>query len=105
LVVNEMEGPATEKSDDHLTSNEQIAMRCLTRALTASGFSSPIGQGPERVVVYAEDWRKVFYAEGKPGQPANTKRMAFSRAMDGLVAKGRVGALEDLVWQTATRTR
>jgi hypothetical protein len=49
------------------------------------------------------DWRRWVYDEGKPGETADAKRMAFKRALDGLIAKGIIAAQQDLIWLTNCR--
>lgn len=82
-----------------LSNNEQIALLCLAKALRASGMMATVGENfAERSVVTEKDWRQWFYQEGKPGDEQHTKRMAFNRARDALMAKGRVAAQNDYVW-------
>jgi hypothetical protein len=100
LVVNEQDEAAARPAAVSLSDNQQIAMRCLNRALATYAFMSVVGQGSERLVCYVADWRKVFDQEGKPGALPNTKRMAFDRAVGGLLSKGLIGAQDDLVWRT-----
>ena len=41
---------------------------------------------------------KKFYREGKPGESDDTKRKAFGRVVDDLLAKGFIGSQDGFVW-------
>jgi hypothetical protein len=79
--------------------HESIALRCLTRAMTASGILMVVGDGTsERMAVHVEEWRKSFYLEGMPGEQQDTKKKTFARARSSLIEKGTVQAFGDYVW-------
>jgi len=98
--VDEMAEPAAASAQaPSLSSNEKIAVRCFDSAFKADAITATVGPGfDERLVVRVGDWRRWFYQEGKPGEDANTKRMAFNRARDALLAKGCIAAENDFVW-------
>jgi hypothetical protein len=100
LIVAEMAEPTAATSGPvRLSSNEQIALRCLDKSMKANGVIATVGENfDERSVVAQADWRRWFYQEAKPGDDPNTKRMAFNRARDALLAKNRVEAENDYVW-------
>jgi hypothetical protein len=100
LIVDEMAEPAAASAQaPSLSSNEKIAVRCFDSAFKADAITATVGPGfDERLVVRVGDWRRWFYQEGKPGEDANTKRMAFNRARDALLAKGCIAAENDFVW-------
>ena len=100
-TVDEQAGPATAgQTVANLTAIEKIALRCLDSAFKAGAIPATTGADfAERLVVRADDWRRWFYQEGKPGEDQSTKRKAFNRAKDGLLAKRRIAAENDLVWQ------
>lgn len=97
IVVEADQPPAPKTKAPVLTNSEKIALRCLEKAMAASAFSAAVDLD-ERSVVLESDWRQWFYLEGMPGEEQNTKRMAFKRAKDGLLAKGYVAAQLDYVW-------
>ena len=79
-------------------------MRCFDSCFKADCFLAAVGaDGVECAVVRTEDWRKWFYREGKPGEAQETKQKAFKRAVEGLLAKGKISADGDLLWLSAAR--
>jgi hypothetical protein len=85
-----------------LTDNERIALRCLDQAMKADAVLATVfDDDVEGLVVRTDDWRGWFYREGKPGADRKAKEKAFKRAVDGLLAKGRIGTRDDLIWPTA----
>jgi hypothetical protein len=48
--------------------------------------------------VRESDWRQWFYREGKPGESQDTKKKAFQRVRDSLLAKDRIGSRDNFVW-------
>jgi hypothetical protein len=105
LVVQEKsEAGSQPDAAPKLTSNEQIALRCLNEALKASGTMATVDVDfGERKVTSVQNWREWFYRTGKPGESADTQLKAFNRAKDGLIAKGRVAAERDYVFQAEAR--
>ena len=104
IVEEKLEVPAPPSTAARLTANEQIALRCFDHAMKASAVLALVGpDNSELPVIHEADWRRWFYKEGKPAETTDAKRMAFRRAVDGLIAKGRVAASEDLVWRTGHR--
>jgi hypothetical protein len=99
-IVEEQAEPATvSQGGPSLTTNEKIAMRCFDSAFKADAIPATTGADfTERLVIRADDWRRWFYQEGKPGEDQSTKRKAFNRAKDGLLAKNRIAAENDLLW-------
>ena len=102
LIVSETTeapGQAAEKAAP-LTKNEQIALTILDKAMKAESTLATVGPDHEERPTVAENvWRRWFYAEAKPGETQNTKRQAFNRALDGLMAKNRIAAREDFIWR------
>jgi hypothetical protein len=49
------------------------------------------------MTVSVSKWRDAVYQEMMPGDELDTKRMAFKRDRDRLVASGRVVATGDMV--------
>jgi hypothetical protein len=80
------------------TKNERVALHMLGEAMQAHSFMAPVFDGNEGLVVRVADWRAFFYDHAKPGENADTKRKAFSRALDGLLAKKLIGSTSNLVW-------
>jgi hypothetical protein len=72
--------------------------------MKASGLIATVGEDfVQQSVVAQGDWRRWFYQDGKPGDEQHTKRMAFNRARDALLAKGRVAAENDYEWPSAAK--
>lgn len=86
------------------TRNETIALRTLERAMEETPITARVFDGGvEGLVVRVDDWRACFYREGMPGADQRTKRKAFQRAVEGLLAKGLIGVHGDLVWPKGAR--
>jgi hypothetical protein len=102
LIVNEKtEAPPRTEQERPLQDNQKIALDCLDKALKASGTTATVGEDfEERKVTTVSEWKKWFEQEGKPGDSSDTKRKAFDRARDALIAKGKVAAQCDLVFRT-----
>jgi AAA domain-containing protein len=103
LIVNEKkEAGVNASKPTKLSDNEKIAMRCFVSAMKANQIMATVGDNhTERAVIHEGDWRSTFYREGMPGEEQNTRRMAYKRAVTGLIAKGVVATMDDLVWQMA----
>jgi hypothetical protein len=103
LIVNEKkEAGVNASKPTKLSDNEKIAMRCFASAMKANQIMATVGDNhTERAVIHEGDWRSTFYREGMPGEEQNTRRMAYKRAVTGLIAKGVVATMDDLVWQMA----
>jgi len=105
-AIEPAEPPAAKQSPPKsppLSPNETIALRCLDTVLKANAIVATVGdKNTERPVVREADWRARFYAEGKPGETADTKKKAFRRALDSLLAKQRIAAENDFVWRPDT---
>ncbi len=101
LIVVELAVPAAAtKAPAKLSDGDQIALRCLDKAMKASGVLITSGADfAERFAVAVADWRAWFYLEGKPGGNQDTKQRAFKRAKDSLLAKGRIASENDFVWR------
>jgi hypothetical protein len=80
------------------TKNERVALKMLDEAMQAFGFMAPVFDGNEGQVVRVEDWRTYFYDHAKPGEDADTKRKAFGRARDALLAKQLIGSTANMIW-------
>ena len=104
LVVSEqVNAPAKPSKSPTLSSNEQIALTCLEKAIKADGRLANVSEDqPERTVVTEADWRKWYYSEAKPGENQETKRQAFKRSLDALLAKGRIACRGDFIWRAET---
>jgi hypothetical protein len=105
LIVREhTEAPAAEAKAIHLSDNQQIGMKTLHAAMKANGILATVDDDHgERSVVAEADWRAWFYREGKPGESQEIKRQAFKRAVESLLAKGRIGCRDDFVWPKGGR--
>jgi hypothetical protein len=104
-VVTPADGQAEPAGAVALTDNERIALRCLDQAMKADAILATVfDDHTEGLVVRADDWRAWFYREGKPGSDRKAKEKAFKRALDGLLAKGRIGTRDDLIWPTSRRS-
>jgi hypothetical protein len=99
LIVSEQAAPsAAGEKPPKLSSNQQIALAALEKALRASTTVAAVGEDyKERSVATERNWRDRFYQD-KPGETPDTKRMAFTRARDDLIAKGRVASQHDFLW-------
>jgi AAA domain len=98
-AIEPADAPEPEPAGTRPSPNDSIALRCLSRAMTAHGIMTPVGNGlPERVAVHVEEWRKVFYLEGMPGESQDTRKRAFSRCRTSLIDKEAVFACGDMVW-------
>lgn len=53
--------------------------------------------GTNSLTVHVNQWRDAVYREMLPGEKPNTKRMAFMRDREKLIAQGRVIATNDMV--------
>jgi hypothetical protein len=101
-VVVAVDAPAAPDAGTPLTDNEKIALRTLDQAMKADGLRATVSDdGTERSVVREADWRNWFYREGMPGAERKAKEKAFKRAVDSLLAKGRIGSRDDFVWTIA----
>ena len=102
LIVNEQaDTPAAPEKRARLTNNEQIGLKALHATMKASAIVATVGEDhAERSVATEADWRAWYYHEGKPGEPEGTKRKAFGRIVDGLLAKNLIGSFDGFVWPT-----
>jgi hypothetical protein len=106
LIVEEKDQPsaAARGGAVPLSSNEQIALRTLDQSMSADGILATVfDDHTEGLVVRLADWRTWFYRNGKPGAGEDAKQKAFKRAVDGLLAKGRIGSRDDLIWPKDAR--
>lgn len=101
LTVTELTEPGEAPGKAvRLTDNEQIALTCLDRAIAAEAVLATVGDNfEERRVATAASWRAWFYQKGKPDESQDTRLKAFTRARDGLIAKGRVACQDSFVWR------
>jgi hypothetical protein len=84
-----------------LTDNEKIALRTFDKAMRADAtLATVLEDNTECSVVRIDDWRRWFYREGKPGEAESTKRTAFKRATESLLARDRIRTRDDFVWPT-----
>jgi hypothetical protein len=105
VVVTATDAPAVPAEAVPLTNNERIALRCLDQAMKADAIRATVfDDDVEGLVVRTDDWRAWFYREGKPGADRKAQEKAFRRALDGLLAKGRIGTRDDLIWPTSRRS-
>ena len=100
LIVNErIEAPAINPAAPKPSSNEKIALQSLQKAINASPILAIVtDDNVQRAVTTEAIWRERFYTEGKPGDTAHTKLVAFNRAKIGLLAKELIAAERDYVW-------
>lgn len=100
LIVHEEAAAAAKEKGSPLSDNDKIALRCLDATFRAEAILATVGDdNRERPVIREENWRKRFYAEGKPGEAQDAKRMAFKRAVSRLLAAGKISSRDDLIWR------
>lgn len=104
-VVVPVDTPATQTSAGTiLTNNEVIGLRTLDQAMKADGIMATVFDGNiDGLVVRTDDWRTWFYRDGKPGAEPKAKQKAFIRAVESLLAKGRIGSHDDFIWPKEVR--
>ncbi len=104
MIVREMtEVPEKATRAPPLSNNEQIALACFDKAMKAEGMVATVGDNhEERPVLQELAFRRRYYTEAKPGENQETKRQAFKRAVEGLLAKGRLACRDDLFWRPDT---
>ena len=89
--------PTGTKTSD----NDQIGLNTLQSAINAHALTANVGEDNAQVTaVYETHWRACFYREGRPGETQDTKKHAFNRTVKSLLAKGRIGTRDELVWVT-----
>ena len=101
-VVVEVDGPATAAKKTNLSKGAVIALRALGEAVDELGVKStnlaaqiPAGA---KTVTNAQ-WQKQSYMRGiSVSDEDAAKRMAFKRSSEHLIASGRVGSWDGLVW-------
>jgi hypothetical protein len=94
------EAPEKAEKAKPPTKNEQIALAILDRAIKEANTLATVGPGhEERPVTLIAGWRDRYYAEAQPGETQSTKRQAFRRATEGLMAQGRVATQDGFVWR------
>lgn len=95
----------TGQNNGTLTDNERIALRTLDQTMKADGILAAVGHDfTERKVARMTDWRAWFYRAGKPEAEPDARQRAFRRAVDRLMAVGRIAAQDDFVWPTGSGT-
>jgi RecA-family ATPase len=100
LVAEDAKTSAERNKQASLTDNEKIALRTLDQAFKADAILAIVGDDDrERPVVRLSDWRSWFYREGLPGEDQDTKKKAFQRVRNSLLAKGRIATRDDFVWR------
>ncbi|MDE2582749.1 MAG: AAA family ATPase [Rhodospirillales bacterium] len=100
LIVEEAHAAPPAAKASSLSPNEQIALSCLDQAIRTEGVLAVVGENPaERSVVTAAVWRQTFYRQGKPDEPQDSRKKAFVRARDALIAKRKVAAQDEYVWR------
>ena len=80
---------------------QRIAVDALRSALIRDGVDA------DSVVTVTEDqWRQAAYSAGisSSDAPQNTKRMAFNRARDNLIASNTVQCMDGRIWIPVDRT-
>jgi hypothetical protein len=100
LIVRETNEPAQAKDSrkNGLSANDRIALRCLE---AAPRIAATVGDNhATRPVCRESEWRNAFYMQGRPGDDTETKRKAYNRAKNVLIADGIVKAQDNLVWHT-----
>jgi hypothetical protein len=94
-VVREAEPPAR---DAKLSGDEQAALNVLADLIADKGRVGMPG-APEAISSIPEQWwRENYYDRCKPGVSQATRQKSYRRAMDGLIAAGRVAAGGERVW-------
>ena len=83
-----------------LPASAQVALDALSNALSDVGKVRAAAHGvpPNTATVTEAEWRAEFYATTPDTGNANTRRMAFSRAVERLKAERRAGLSSGLAW-------
>jgi len=81
-----------------LSGDQQAAMSVLNDVIAASGQPGHNGTPAGTYSVPEQWWRDRFYDRAKPGAPQDTKKKAFARAAEALVARRMVGMDRGRVW-------
>ncbi len=103
IVRKTPEAPVKAEKAPSLSNNEQIALACFDKAMKAEGIIATVGDDhEERPVLQKLAFRRWYYTEAKPGEHQETKRQALLRAVDGLLAKGRLARRDDFFWRHDT---
>jgi|APTNR8051073442_1049403.scaffolds.fasta_scaffold05627_9 hypothetical protein len=100
-VLAQTDAPPHPPAQDRTTPAQRIALDALKTALAEQGIEE------KGVVAVAEDqWRQTAYSAGISSSDStqNARRMAFTRARDGLVATQKVACFDGRYWIPATRT-
>jgi AAA domain len=101
-VVVPMENlPPRSPNSARLTKAAQIALRALAEALDEQGLPAPASNHipPKVKVVEISTWRQQAYRRGiSTSEEDRAKQQAFKRASEHLIAGGRVGMWDKLVW-------
>lgn len=94
-VVREADAPVVETN---LSKDEQTALAILFDLIADQGRTDFPGMPVGIKTVPVEWWRERFYERGRPGDKPDTKKKAFNRGRNGLIASERVTAQGDRVW-------
>jgi hypothetical protein len=90
-----------------LSSDEQAALNVLFELVAEAGRPDFPGVPEGTPSVIEAAWRERFYERCKPGASSDARQKAYRRAVDSLIAGGRVATASDRVWVPAagqTRT-
>jgi hypothetical protein len=88
---------ADNKKSRKLTVPEQLAKRTLADVLCSSGIPCP--EAPAGLkAVNVEKWRSKFYEVACHDDGPETRKKAFQRARNGLLAKNEIGAQNGFAW-------
>jgi AAA domain-containing protein len=101
LIVNEKtDAAAATNKPTSLSNGEKIAMRCFASAMMTCQIMATVGDDfQEHAVIRDADWRAAFYREAMPGETHDARRMAYKRAVTGLLAKGVIRTQDDFIWK------
>jgi hypothetical protein len=81
-----------------LSGDQQTALSILFEITAHDGRTGLPGLPADARAVPVAAWKDAVYRRTKPGAPTGTKCKAFNRAVDALIAAGRVDTLDDRVW-------
>ncbi|HVB15688.1 MAG TPA: AAA family ATPase [Stellaceae bacterium] len=99
-VVEPAEAPSANAKAARLSPAQGRALQLLADAIDTAGETPPASNHiPPSTRCVSEDlWREYCYRGAISSGDQHAKRMAFKRAAEALVAAGRVGKWEPVVW-------
>jgi hypothetical protein len=88
-----------QEARTNLTNGESMALRILHNVMASRPVEVPYqaSQSGVKAATTKHAWREEFYARSTIDKQ-DTKKTAFSRAIEGLERKGKIGVHYDVIW-------